>query len=148
MYIIPCCVHGSFVLSAYCFTCREQTLNQRHLPICLLAADAIKEEIFLHPSRAQSTTGVSPFVLLLHNCWWSGGYDKSQSNPFFSSYYCCCFCSLLLPHMSVPRDNMTCIAQHIPVILNKSLTDGIRLAHLSVFILKLWTADIADSILI
>lgn len=100
------------------------------------------------PSRAQSTTGVSPFVLLLHNCWWSGGYDKSQSNPFFSSYYCCCFCSLLLPHLCVPRDNMTCIAQRIPVILNKSLTDGIRLAHLSVFILKLWTADIADSILI
>ena len=36
-----------------------------------------------------------------------------------------------------PETNMTCIAQHISVILDKSLTDGIRLAHFNVFLLKL-----------
>lgn len=137
MYIIPCCVHGSFVLSAYCFTCREQTLNQRHLPICLLAADAIKEEIFLHPVVPRALQGY------LHSscCYITVDDPVATTNPKAILFLARTTAAASVPFyyltLCVPRDNMTCIAQHIPVILNKSLTDGIRLAHLSVFILKL-----------
>lgn len=38
-----CCIRGSFVHA------KSKTVNQWHLPICQATADAIKEEIFLHP---------------------------------------------------------------------------------------------------
>lgn len=73
-----CYICGSFVRSAYWFTCRE------HFPICQTTADAITEETFPSPRHAQSTTGASSFVPLLRNCWLSDGYDNSQCNSVFS----------------------------------------------------------------
>lgn len=82
--------------------------------ICQATADAIKEEISLYPSHAQSTTGVSQFVLLLHNCWLSGGYDNSQCNSFFSShYYYSSFLFFVFFYLTcAPSNNMTWITQY------------------------------------